>query len=210
MERRSKFNFLLTNEFKSNTSILLSLFAIVWYTLNPSRERELCMFAILFSTVADFVLMDYNNIPGLILGKKRFYVGMAIFGITHILYACCFFKLIPGELFEATASEAACIASLIVFISSIALSTDLAIGKDWVFRIATYGYTVLINIALATMYICAELLGGRYFLAAIGITLFLLSDMLILVRETKKDTTLIRKLIWVFYPIGQVLIVLSV
>ena len=41
-------------------------------------------------------------------------------------------------------------------------------------------------------------------------TFFIISDILIMVREMFKDTEIIRKLIWIFYPIGQLMIIFSV
>ncbi|MBQ8299128.1 MAG: lysoplasmalogenase [Clostridia bacterium] len=209
MKGKARLDFLLTNGFKANFTFLMSAFAVVLYAQNPTKERELCMFAILFSTVADLVLMDYNKIPGLLFGKKRFYVGMALFGITHVLYTCCFLGKLAGiETFSMNGAILPLIAAMGVFAFSMFFSMYLTSEKKGDFRVAVFTYVVLINAALISMYIYS--FATKQIAAAIGITLFLISDMFILVRETKCDTNLVRKLIWIFYPIGQLLIICGV
>lgn len=209
MKERTRLDFLLTNSFKANFTFLMSAFAIVLYAQYPTKERELCMYAILFSAVADLVLMDYNNIPALVFGKKRFYVGMALFGVTHVFYTCCFYhKFASIETFSMTNLIVGAVSVLCVFVFSMFFSTHLTSEKNLVFRVAVYVYVVLISVALVVMYVYS--FAGNHIMPALGITLFLISDMFILIRETKRDTEMVRKLIWVFYPIGQLLIICGV
>lgn len=211
-QKGSHFDFLLSNKFKSNATFFMSMVAIALFAVYPTRSRELCMYAILVSTLADLVLMDYNNLPGIVLGKKRFYAGMALFGIAHVIYMFCFFYImIQKGPFEHTCKvNVAFWLFGIIYAFSLIFSAFMVYKKDRSFCIATIIYVMLICFSLGSMYICAAVLGGKCYLAAIGITFFWISDVLILIRETKKDTYLIRKLIWVFYPIGQMLIVFSI
>ena len=206
------FDFLLCNKFKSNATFFMSIVAIALFVVYPTRTRELCMYAILISTLADLVLMDYNNLPGIVLGKNRFYVGMALFGITHIIYIICFSNMLiqNGTFVHTTQVNITFGAFGVIYIFSLIFSAFMAYKKSKHFCIAVIVYVLLICFSLGSMYICAATLGGKHYLAAIGITLFWISDILILIRETKKDTSFIRKLIWVFYPIGQMLIVFSI
>lgn len=209
------FDFLLSNKFKSNVTFFMSMVAIALFAVYPTRARELCMYAILVSTLADLVLMNYNNLPGIVLGKKRFYAGMALFGVTHIIYMFCFSNKMSqnGTFLYTPKVNIAFLIFSIIFVFSLTFSAimlSIAYKKKIYFSIATIIYVFLICFSLFSMYLCAAVLGGKCYLAAIGITFFWISDMLILIRETKKDTPLIRKLIWVFYPIGQMLIVFSV
>ncbi|MBR4110563.1 MAG: hypothetical protein IKK43_02595 [Clostridia bacterium] len=209
------FDFLLGNKFKSNATFFMSMIAIALFVAYPTRSRELCMYAILISTLADLVLMDYNNLPGIVLGEKRFYTGMALFGITHVIYMVCFSNMMvqSGPFVYTPKVNIAFWIFSIIFVFSLtfsALMLSIAYKKKIYFCIATIIYVMLICFSLGSMYLCAAVLGGKCYLAAIGITFFWISDVLILIRETKKDTSLIRKLIWVFYPIGQMLIVFSI
>lgn len=210
--RESRFDFMLTNEFKSTITFFMSMIAIALFVMDPTRARELCMCAILISTFADLVLMDYKRIPNLLFGQKKLYVGMMLFGITHVVYMLCFSNIMleSGSELHTTASYLAFILFGIIFAFSLIFSAFMVYKKSMRFCVAVIIYVILICFDLASIYLCSAVVGGKYYLAAIGITMFWISDMLILIRETKKDTSLIRKLIWVFYPIGQMLIVLSI
>lgn len=214
MERRkeSKFDFMLGNKFKSNVTFFMSVIAIALYVMNPIRARELCMCAILVSTIADLVLMDYKNIATMLFGQKKFYVGMLLFGITHVVYMVCFWGIMlkNGAFIHTLEVNIAFYIFCVIYAFSLVFSAFMAHKKSKRFCVATIIYVVLICFALGSIYLCAVIMNGKYYLAAVGITMFWISDMLILIRETRKDTTLIRKLIWVFYPIGQMLIVLSI
>ena len=205
-----RLDFMLTNEFKSSCSFFLSLIAIACFIINPIKEQKICMYAIFVSTLADLVLMDYHGISSFIVGNKRFYVGMLVFAIAHILYIVCFSTIFFKSNVYLANANFAMIATLTISFVTIFLVLKLSEKKKPVFRIAALTYTIIICLDLASIYICADLLNSRYILAAVGITLFLISDVLILIRETTKDTNLIRKLIWIFYPLGQLLIIFNV
>ena len=211
-QKESRFDFLLSNKFKSNATFFMSIIAIALFVVYPTLTRELCMYAILISTLADLVLMDYKNIPGIVLGKNRFYAGMALFGITHIMYIICFSNMMlqNGVFIHTPQINIAFGAFGVIYAFSLITSAFMAYRKSKHFCIAAIIYVMLICFSLGSIYLSATVLGGKYYLAATGITFFWISDMLILIRETKKDTPLIRKLIWVFYPIGQLTIVLSI
>ena len=75
MEKRAKreaLDILLSNNFKSTVTVLLSVIAIVRYIVFPSLPREICMYAILLSTLADLILMNYRGIPKLVFKKANF------------------------------------------------------------------------------------------------------------------------------------------
>ena len=84
-QKGSCFDFLLSNKFKSNATFFMSMVAIALFVAYPTRAREFCMYAILVSTLADLVLMDYNNLPGIVLGEKRFYIAVKPFKSFRLL-----------------------------------------------------------------------------------------------------------------------------
>lgn len=214
MEEReeSKFDFMLENKFKSSVTFFLSMIAIALFIISPTRARELCMCAILISTFADLVLMDYKNIPTMLFGKKKFYVGMLLFGVTHIVYMVCFSKIMlqTDAFVHTTEANVAFYIFCVIYVFSLIFSAFMAYKKGMHFCVAVIIYVMLICFSLGSIYLCAAIMNGKYCLAAVGITMFWVSDMLILIRETKKDTPFIRKLIWMFYPIGQILIIFSI
>ena len=205
-----RLDFMLTNTFKFNCTIFLSLIAIVLFIINPTREQKICMYAIFTSTIADLILMNYNNIPSIVFKNKHFYMGMAVFAITHILYICCFIKLVMVQNFIILDISTGLFLGVLVIITSIILWIFLVNKKSKTFKIASFVYMIIINLDLMVIFVCADLYNTNLVYAAIGITMFLVSDMMILIRETVYDTDIIRKAIWIFYPLGQMIIICSV
>lgn len=205
-----RLDFMLSNVFKSNCTFLLTLIAIAMFIINPTREQKFCMYAILVSTFADLVLMNYKNIPAFIFGNKYFYFGMAAFAITHIIYISCFSNIVIQKGMSLDNANIALLFAIIIVVFTFYVLIELTKQKSVIFQLASLGYTMVLSLSLVAIYICADLIGKSFILAAIGITMFLASDLMILYRETVKDTNLVRKLIWIFYPIGQILIIFGV
>ena len=144
-QETARFDFLLSNNFKANCTFFMSLIAIALFVVYPTRARELCMYAILISTLADLVLMDYHNLPGLTFGKKRFYVGMALFGITHVIYMFCFSNIIirSGKSLYIPESNIAFV--MFGFIFCLALRIATATPAASATSAMVFGYTEWIN-----------------------------------------------------------------
>lgn len=205
-----RLDFLLSNNFKANCTFMLSLIAIYMFVINPSNMREICMYAILVSTVADLILMNYKGIPGVLFQRSRLYVGMAFFVITHILYIICFGSSLPLNALSLVDVVSTLICCICICFWTMSLTIFFSTKKSNIFRWAAIIYTFVINTAVFTIFLCNSIIGGKLVFAEIGIILFLISDILILTRETVCDNTLVRKLIWIFYPIGQLLIIFSI
>ena len=202
MEKRAKreaLDILLSNNFKSTVTVLLSVIAIV---------REICMYAILLSTLADLILMNYRGIPKLVFKKANFGIGAFLFGIVQILYHICFLRVM-GISALVTLNHAGYIA---LFIGVLVIPSLLFImsEKNHIYIIGVLIYSICLLFNMMTIFNAAYMLGNRHIFAAIGIVLFMISDIFILIRENMKDNTFIRKLIWVFYPLGQIMIILGV
>ena len=205
-----RLDFMLTNTFKFNCTVLLSLIAIAMFVINPTSGQKICMCAIFVSTIADLILMDYNNIPSMVFKNKHFYMGMLVFAVTHILYSYCFTKFIMLQDFVIKDIGVALPLSVLVMTISVSLWFYLSPKKSKIFKLASFMYMAIINVTLAVIFVCADLFNGTLVYAAIGIAMFLVSDMLILIRETIWNTESIKKAIWIFYPLGQILILCSV
>ncbi|MBO5143514.1 MAG: hypothetical protein J6C46_11105 [Clostridia bacterium] len=204
-----RLDFLLTNNFKSNCTFLMSLIAIALFIINPTREKNICMYAMLVSTIADLMLMNYKNIPEYLFKSKKLYVGMALFVVTHILYICCFGNHVIKATMAFVNAEIAFFAFILVSMMSIFCWCICTFGSKPLFKIMSLLYMIVILADVLVIYVCSYIHNYEYIYAAIGITFFLISDILILFRETVKDTSTIRKLIWIFYPIGQMLIIFN-
>lgn len=211
MEKRAKrevLDFLLSNNFKSTVTMLLSVIAIVRYIVFPSLPRETCMYAILLSTLADLVLMNYRGIPKMVFKKANFGVGAFLFGIVQILYHICFLRVM-GISALVTLNHAGYVA---LFIGVLVIPSLLFImsERNHIYIIGVLIYSICLLFNMMTIFNAAYMLGNRHIFAAIGIVLFMVSDMFILIRENMKDSTFVRKLIWIFYPLGQIMIILGV
>lgn len=208
-ERKPKlnFDFLLQVKFKFVFTTLMSILAFVLFVINKDQTHVLCLYAVLLSTIGDLLLMNIKNIPNRIFKGKHFYVGMIAFALSHILYFVCFSTILASFSAEITI---AAFNTMIVFLIMGYVAIILAKNKPSVFLIFVGIYSLIISINIFQISRCAYELGGHYILALIGIILFAISDFLIIVRETRFNKEFVCKLIWVFYPIGQLLIILSI
>lgn len=206
LNQSSKFNLtniLLLDEFKFTMTIFLSAFAFTRYAMFPDRIHELCLLAILFSTLGDLCMMNHMGIPALTFKGKRLYAGVIFFSIAHIFYRQMFRNAL-SEPISWGIGETICLLLLIAFLVVINLCKLI---KNSIFDMTTGLYTGLIFSNLAAATNCAYHLGDRYVFAFIGVVCFIISDFFLLIRETCKDTPTIRKLVWIFYPLAQILII---
>ena len=206
--KRDVFDFLLSNNFKFTTTMLLSAVAISKYIIFPCLSTEICMYAVLISTFADLTLMDYGGIPKLIFKKANLGVGAFLFGIVQILYHVCFLKIMGIDAL-ITLNHAGYIAlsmGVLIIPSLLFIMSE----KSHIYVIGVMIYSVCILLSMMTIFNCAYMFGNKYIFAAIGIVFFMISDIFILIRECVKDSTFVRKLIWIFYPIGQLMIIISI
>lgn len=198
---------MLRVEFKFIVSVFLLLFTFSAYTKNPDYTHELCFLAMFFSFCGDIFLMDYQNIPSYMFNGEHFYVGAASFAVAHIIYSQMFRVLSFNDFFWSIGEWFALAILMLLFI--FALFAKLR-KRSKLFYVVAVIYACIILMNLASAINCALVLGGKYIWALMGVISFVISDFFLLIRETKKDTPLIRKLIWVFYPIAQILIIFNV
>lgn len=211
MEKRAKIgtlDFLLSNNFKSVATMLLSVVAVIRCISLPSISREICMYAVLISTLADLILMNYRNVPKTLFKKANFGVGAFLFGIVQILYHACFLKIMGMTTLDTLNSGGYMALAIGVFVVPSLLF--IMSEKSHVYAIGVLIYATCTLLNMITIFNCAYMFGGRHIFAVIGIILFMISDIFILIRENMKDSTFIRKLIWIFYPLGQILIIFGV
>lgn len=211
MEKRTKrevLGFLLSNNFKATVTMLLTAIAIARYIVSPSYPREICMYAVWLSTLADLILMNYIGIPKAIFKKANFLVGTFLFMIVQILYYICFLKIMGLDTLEKL--NLGGYVALFIGVITVPLSIFVVTERCFVYVIGILIYAICIILNMMGIFNCAYMLGGKYIFAVIGIVLFIISDVFILIRENIKDSTFIRKLIWIFYPIGQLMIICSI
>ena len=198
---------LLNREFKFVVTILLSMLAFTLFARTPDRIHELCVMGMFFSTIGDLCLMDRRGVPSCIFNGKQFYAGMAAFVVAHICYRQMFRALTPETNFFDVGDVVSAAIMLMAFI--VAYNTEFKKKSKWFFAASGF-YTGIILSCLAAAINCAVAVGGRTILAMVGVICFIISDVFLFVREARNDTPLVRKLVWVFYPLAQILIIVNV
>ena len=198
---------LLDREFKFIVTICLSMLAFAMFAKTPDRVHELCVMGMFFSTLGDLCLMDRRGVPSCLFKGKQFYAGMIAFMIAHIYYRQMFRHLTPEPSFWDIGDTIMAIIMIILFI--IVYNTSFK-KKSKFFFAASGCYTGIILSNLAAAINCAIALGGRYILAMIGVVSFVISDLFLFIREARNDTPFVRKMVWVFYPLAQALIILNI
>lgn len=210
MNEPKKYNItdiMLRTEFKFVVTVFLLLLAFTEYTKNPNSAHELCLWAVLFCFLGDILLMDYKKVPSYIFKSKHFYAGAASFAIGHIVYSQMFKTLTADKIFWSVGEWISlgifALLCIFAFVAKLKKRSKLFYGVAII-------YTCIILINLASAINCAIARDGKYVGALVGVICFVVSDFVLLIREVKKDTPTIRKLIWVFYPLAQILIILNV
>ena len=196
---------LISNKVKLTISSLLLLFALAICLINDfSIDACVILLAMFFSFLGDFAL---NCVP---LEKRphwQLYLGAFFFMIAHLTYATAYYWLISvnEELFFNLGAIIACIFMVLLFATSVTI-TILSKHKPNPMTIIVFCiYTWIIGINFVTIYSYSWSFGSISFIGALS---FLLSDFIIGIETVfKVKSVTLRKLVWIFYPIGQVLII---
>lgn len=185
---------------------LISLLAIALALAAPTATRLVCIPAMLLSSLGDIILMDYKPITGR-LPVRGFIAGASFFAASHVIYTAAFLCSVRGY-FNVGAWL-----GILLFAVTSAATAVLCLGKQNGDRgMIPLGILYLFFIALnfTTVYSCTASRGGIFFVSALGITLFLISDLIIVLDKiigTKiKNSDL---WIWTLYPIGQILLLIG-
>lgn len=195
---------LISNRTKILISSALLLFALLICIINPdSFSSKLCLLAMFMSFLGDIAL---NIIP---LNKRPhslLYSGAFFFMVSHLIYASAYnyiIQLTGKEYSNPGAYIAYGIMASVLLISIICIyinSKSLKPSMIFVFIL----YILVISINFITIYSYSWNFKALSF---IGATSFLISDYIIGIEnifKIKNDT--LRKLVWIFYPVGQILI----
>lgn len=196
---------LISNKTKLLISASLVIFAFIIFCINPNRlDNQLCLAAMLFSFLGDVSLncMSLHKRPHWLL-----YIGAAFFMVSHLQYAVAYYLLIfesNNVFFNLGASIATTFMVLLFLVS--AVFTFLTKSKTPPMTLIVFGlYTLIIGINFVTIYSYSWSFGSAAFVGALS---FLISDFIIGIEtifKVKNET--LRKLVWIFYPIGQILII---
>lgn len=195
---------LISNRTKIKISIFLVIYAYLSYIVHPeSLDSTFCCIAMIFSFIGDLSL---NSMPLQKRPNWLMYIGAIAFMAAHLIYAKAYYVLISNsyEFFNLGMIISSVFMVLFLLISIICViksKQSLELLMIIVFGI----YIFIIGINFIT--ICSYSWSAKS-LSFIGALSFLISDFIIGVETVFKiKSTTLRKLVWIFYPIGQFLII---
>ena len=195
---------LISNRTKIEISISLVILAYISYIVHlETLDSAFCFIAMIFSFAGDVSL---NGMP---LEKRPnwlMYIGAAAFMVAHLVYAQAYYTLIKDSfkffnLGIIISSTFMVLFLLIAIICVIKSKYSLNISMIIIFGI----YAFIIGINFIT--ICSYSWSAKS-LSFVGALSFLISDAIIGIETVFKiKSSILRKLVWIFYPIGQFLII---
>ena len=195
---------LISNRTKISISLLLLIYSFILYVFSPECfDRKLCMLAMLFSFIGDVLL---NCRP---LDKRShtlLYIGAIFFMISHLIYATAYYFLISNsnQTFINTGAYLAYYFMATILIGSI---TYILLTKKHVKPIMIFVFLIYTAIISINFIVICSYSWSTHAVSFIGAISFLISDYIIGVENVFKiKSNTLRKLVWIFYPVGQFLI----
>ena len=195
---------LINNKIKILISISLLVLAFILCVIrNYSLDSIICLTAMFFSFLGDISL---NCMPLEKRPHSLLYAGAGFFMIAHLIYAFSYLVLINNlhnKFYNPGTIIALCFMFLVFTLSIISMKLkkqSLKITTIFVFS----SYIVIIAMNFIT--ICSYSWTAKA-LSFVGALSFLISDLIIGIETVfKVKSDILRKLVWIFYPIGQILI----
>lgn len=194
---------LISNRTKISISLSLLAFASILFFANNSHTHLLCLIGMAFSFIGDIAL---NSMPLEKRPHSLLYAGALFFIFAHLMYAQAYYARIVT--LDHTYLNLG-IALAISFVLALVIITAITFirSKNAVkpMTCTVFGVYLLV-ITINFMTICSYSYSAKS-IAFIGAISFLISDYIIGIEtlfKIKKDV--LRKLVWIFYPVGQILI----
>ena len=187
-------------------SLLISLYSVTLAFFDPSASRIICFFAMLTSTLGDVILSDYKPIVSR-LPLRGFIAGGSVFAVAHALYILAFLWQIVQNGYAFL--NAGAYFGIAIFVIIAVYLTFVCIKNRIKARLTAFAfiYLILITFNCTCVFSLASCEGGIKIISAIGAFSFLISDLIIAldvfcgIRLPHRS-----RLIWIFYPIGQILL----
>lgn len=165
----------------------LSILALVVAFITHNSGVFAAMFS---STGGDIEIMSSRNALGTGKDKTRFTKGVVFFAIAHFLYSLSMMRGTKDWIIIV-------VLEMILFLAICAI----AYQND-------YKNTTILNVCYAICLLFATINAWRFcMLAGIGYLLFVISDIILIIKEDKEPWWQIP--IWVFYVSGQTCIITS-
>ena len=198
------------NKFRISTMLLF--FAVFNAVVLGTVDRNICFIAMCFSFLGDILLMNFMGIGNKLKFISNFYAGAISFIFAHITYAIAFTYLLNSGNHDLENSGEAIMMIVLFAIICIMLfmANKKGIKASWSKIIAISIYVAIISINAVIIASAAYAIKGIKYVSALGIILFVISDAFKGYEQlTKVETPFTRTMVWVFYPLGQFLILLG-
>ena len=205
------------NRTKVPGKMMLSLhllgLAVILAVIFHSRDRILCAFAMLFSSLGDYMLVDeLEESRKKHKIKNAFILGGGMFIIAHVLYILTFFSLLKSSGFPLSHMNVGSwgafgIAAVLIVIFAVICARKKDFSKYPLFLVYAVMLTADCYAALTygTVAFPARLVAV---LAPVGALSFMVSD-LILGLDVIGGIKKFAPYLWWFYPIGQLLMIIA-
>jgi len=191
---------------KITLSFLMLILSVVLATIFHTIDRNICIFAMLFSFIGDIALN--HNADHTKQTNRDFLIGGIAFIVAHLLYCICYSKKIMIHEFTFINQGSILVVSILFVITTILLYIKSK-TKDYTtlfwFGIA---YLWITGINYTTIFSYGYSIKSYESLAILGGIMFLASDLIIgLEKFFGLKSKLMRELVWWLYPLGQILII---
>lgn len=192
-------------------SLSLLLFAALLAIFLPFPHRILAACAMLFSTLGDLALMNYRKFFSRHT-PSPFVTGGLFFMVSHVLYAFAYANLLSSLGARLSAAGLGCAVGLgaVAYLSLIAMSAKSRhLTAKKAILLALYASFEFADCAFVLSFaLWGEANGLLRAAGAAGILSFIASDYFIGMNKMASNASLTR-FVWVFYPIGQALMLLA-
>ena len=190
------------------SSAILVVCALIWWLAGASGTplatyAALLFFGMAFSFLGDVIMAELLPLPQHVL------FGMGAFGVAHVLYISGYLRLGGALGLQDSRARAVGLAVLLVLAVALWWALIRSPQTDAVLNYGSLGYALLLA-AMAGLAVSLALQEPRFVPLALGVVLFLVSDVLLGHRLFQGGKfLLIGDLVWMTYIVGQLLIVFS-
>lgn len=192
-----------------SSTILLFAFFLFVFKMDSHAEQGLvssgiCVVAMAFSFLGDWFL---NYFPVHRRPTWMFYCGAITFMLAHLAYATAYSLLIveSNKAFLNPGSILASISIILLISMTVLIAVQNKVSVKPMTILIFSLYTIVIGINFVTIASHSWNFASISFIGAIS---FLISDYIIGIETIfKVRSRVLRKLVWIFYPLGQILII---
>lgn len=182
----------------------LCLYSFALFAYMPSVDRLLCAVAMLMSAVGDLFL-------GHVFTRKRhgisdFTMGAAAFGMAHLIYAFGYLMKMRSSTMIMRYLNTGTVIAILICIMCLLLFWGICVyRKDYRYLWLIIAYVCLIGVNCSVVFSYAWAYNTALG-AAVGASAFLISDVCLGLNRVAGMKRLY-KFVWIFYPIGQFLLI---